>query len=126
MAHFIEHVAEPKQDKYANGDEDVRREAPPSEYLTPLEVEAGKLLREGLDTVRLSDALALYWKNHRRSGDPEFVVGVERDWNKLMSFAGDIPVMAFSRAHARQFKKLGAEFFGYTREQGKTVKLFVI
>ena len=103
MAHFIEHVVEPKQGTYANGDEDVYREADPSEYLKPIELEAGKLLREGLDTVRLSDALALYWKNHRRSGDPDFVVGVERNWNKLMSFVGDIPVMDFSRAQARQF-----------------------
>jgi hypothetical protein len=71
--------------------------------LKPIELEAGKLLREGLDTVRLSDALALYWKNHRRSGDPEFVVGVERDWNKLMSLLGDIPVVDLSRAQARQF-----------------------
>jgi hypothetical protein len=51
MAQFIEHVVEPKQDKHANGDEDVRREAHPSEYLKPIELEAGKLLREGLDTV---------------------------------------------------------------------------
>jgi integrase len=103
MAHFIEHVVEPKQDRYANGDEHVHREADPSEYLKPIELEAGRLLREGLDTVRLSDALSLYWKNHRRSGDPEFVVGVERDWNKLMSLVGNIPVVDLSRAQARQF-----------------------
>ena len=104
MANFIEHVVEPKQDRYANGDEDVYREAPPSDYLTPLELEAGKLLREELDTtVRLSTALALYWKNHRRSGDPEFVVKVERDWNKFVSFLGDIPILDLSRAQARRF-----------------------
>ena len=103
MANFIEHVVEPKQDRYANGDEYVHREAPASAYLTPLELEAGKLLLDGLDTVRLSDALALYWKNHRRSGDPDFVIGVERDWNKLMSLLGDIPVVDLSRAQARQF-----------------------
>jgi integrase len=103
LAHFIEHVVDPKREAHAKNDEDVYYNAPPSDYLTPLEEEVGTLLREGLDTVRLSDALALYWKNHRRSGDPAFVVGVERDWNKLLAFVGDIPVVDLSRAQARQF-----------------------
>lgn len=103
MELFIEHVVEPKQSAYANGDEDVYREAPSSKYLTSRELEAGRLILEGLDTVRLSDAPALYWKNHRRSGDPEFVIKVERDWNKFVSFLGDIPILDLSRAQARRF-----------------------
>jgi integrase len=103
MADFIEHVVDPKRERYADGDEEAYREAPASDYLSPIELEAGKLLDEGLDTVRLSDALALYWKSHRRSGDPDFVVGVERDFHKLMSFVGDIPLVSLSRAQARQF-----------------------
>lgn len=100
---FIEYVVDPARENHAAGDEEIYREAPPSDYLTPLQMEAGKLLREGLDTVRLSDALKLYWKNSPKSGDPDFVIGVERDWKKLMSFVGDIPVVELSRVQAREF-----------------------
>jgi integrase len=61
------------------------------------------MLREGKDAVRLSNALAIYWKTHKRSGDASFTAKVNRDWDKLLGLLGDVTVMSLTRAQARQF-----------------------
>jgi hypothetical protein len=52
--------------------------------------------------VRLSTALQLYWKAHRKSGDAAFVAKVNRDWDKLVNALGDVAVMSLNRSQARQ------------------------
>lgn len=103
LSDFITHVVEPKQERHAHGCDEAYRETDPAAYMSAVEIEAGRLLREGLDVIRLSDALALYWKTHKKSGDADFVIAVERDWNKLIGLFGDIPVVSLTRAQARGF-----------------------
>lgn len=96
---FIDQVIDPIKNRYYRGDSQVDV----SSHLSSAQVEAGVILGRGLDVICLSDAIKLYWKSHKKAGDASFVVGVERDWGKLVSFLGDIPVMDLSRLHARQF-----------------------
>jgi len=98
---FLEHVIDPRWEKYARGDIDRYNEAEPEDFLSPLEQEVFKIIKEGADVVRLADAIKLYWKTHKKAGDPDFVVAVERDWNKLVTHTGDIPLRDLNREHAR-------------------------
>jgi hypothetical protein len=60
-----------------------------------------RVFQEGVDVLRLPDAIRLYWQSHRKAGNPDFVTAVERDWNKLIAHAGDIPLQNLTREHAR-------------------------
>ncbi|MDB5950493.1 MAG: integrase, partial [Massilia sp.] len=99
---FLDHVVEPKRQKHAAGDEE-RYLDDPEAYLSPKELQVVQVLQEGVETVRLSTAIGLYWKSHKKSGDADFVEGVERDWNRFMALIGDVPVMSLTRAQARAF-----------------------
>jgi hypothetical protein len=79
---FIDFVVEPKREKHANGDEETYFSADSSAFLAPVEIAALQRFKEGNDVVRLSTALQLYWKAHKKSGDAAFVVKVNRDWDK--------------------------------------------
>lgn len=98
---FMSLVIDPKREKFARGDMDLYEEAEPADFLSPLEQQVLKVFKEGIDVVRLSDAIKLYWKTHKKAGDPDFVTAVERDWNKLVAYTGDIPLQDLNREHAR-------------------------
>jgi integrase len=98
---FMSLVIDPKRETYARGDIERYEEAEASDFLSPLEQQVLKVFKEGVDVVRLSDAIKFYWKTHKKAGDPDFVVAVERDWNKLVAHTGDIPLQDLTREHAR-------------------------
>jgi integrase len=100
---YLDRIVEPKRIAHAQDDDHRYHSTDPKEYLSPTDLEVLQVFKEGLDTVRLSDAIKLYWQTHKRSGDPDFVSGVERDWKRLTSFFGDIPVTSITRAQAREF-----------------------
>lgn len=103
---LIDYILEPKRQAYAASSPDPEATyatADIAEYLSPIEVQAVRMLHEGIETPRLSDALELYWKEHKRSGETDYVIAVERDWNRLIAFVGDIPLETLSRTVARRF-----------------------
>jgi hypothetical protein len=89
---FLEDVVEPKRQRHAALNEDRYLDEPEA-YLSSKELQVVKVLQDGVETVRLSTAIGLYWKSHKKSGDADFVEGVERDWNRFMALVGDVPVM---------------------------------
>lgn len=99
---FIDHVIDPARERFAQGDEWVYENAPPSDYLSPVQLEVLQELTNP-DTFRLSDALGLYLKLHRRGADPSFSSKTSRDWNRLVKLVGDIHFDKLSRSHARDF-----------------------
>lgn len=103
IEHFLNLVVEPKLAKYAGGDEVRYNAAEPKDFLTPLEQKVLDVFNEGKGPLRLSGAIKLYWKTHQKAGDPKFVTGVERDWNKLVAFLGDVPLESVNREQARAF-----------------------
>jgi integrase len=103
MDQFIDFVVDPKLDKYVGSDPERYHSAEAADFLSPVEIKAAEILREGKDAVRLSTALEFYWKTHKKAGDAAFTAKVNRDWDKLMNVLGDITVMSLSRLQARQF-----------------------
>jgi hypothetical protein len=98
---FIEHVVDPKLEQYAGDDTERYQNAGPADILTPREQQVYEVLKEGVHDVWLSDAIKLYWQTHKKAGNPDFVVAVERDWKKLIAHTGDIPLKNLTREHAR-------------------------
>lgn len=70
---------------------------------TSLALKANEALFHGLPTL-LSEAFSVYLDNHKKSGNKEFKNAQQAHWDKLISFAGDIAVEAFSREQARKFR----------------------
>lgn len=102
LDHFVDFVIEPARERYARRNEEVYNNASPSEFLTPVELAAWKVMANP-KTFHLSDALRLYLKTHQRGADEVFAKKVGRDWNQLIEMAGDIPFETLSRSHARDF-----------------------
>jgi len=98
VEYFIRHVVDPRTLKHPRGDNAV-----PEEILNPFELQVLDVLNEGKGPLRLSGAIKLYWKTHKKAGDPDFVAGVQRDWTKLIKHVGDIPLEKLSRENARTF-----------------------
>lgn len=97
---FIDHVISPARERFADGDEWIYDHAPPSDYLSPVQLEAFQELTRP-ETFRLSDALKMYLKTHQRGADPAFATKTARDWNALIATTGDILFDDLSRSHAR-------------------------
>jgi integrase len=95
---FMTHIVDPRLLKHPRGDD-----AEPEEILNPFELQVVDVLNEGKGPLRLSGAIKLYWKTHKKAGDPSFVAGVQRDWNKLIAHVGDIPLEKLAREQARTF-----------------------
>jgi integrase len=93
---FIQLVAEPARDRYADGNHDLYDDAEIQEFLSPAEFQAYEQLSDP-QAVRLSDALMIYFKHHQKGADAGFVAKVTRDWNTLMQFTGDIRFSELSR-----------------------------
>lgn len=101
LDHLIDFVLDPAREKYAQGDEETYRNADPSEFLTPEQYAALKLLANP-NAIRLSDILKIYLKTHTRGADEAFIKKTSRDWNMLTKLVGDIEFSKLTRAHARQ------------------------
>jgi integrase len=104
---FIYFEVEPAQEKYANGDEETYENADPSEYLTPTQSAAWKLIVDKKinpkqNPNRLSDILRIYLKTHKNGSNDRFIKKVSKDWSKLINLIGDIEFEKLSRANTRQ------------------------
>lgn len=76
------------------------------DYLSPVELKALELLRDGKSqSPKLSAALTAYISNHKNAGKKRFVAQAERDWGRLLTVAGDIPIVDLGREHARLYLK---------------------
>lgn len=101
LEYFIDFEVDPAREKYANGDEEIYRDADPREYLTPIQTAAWQLMANP-NATRLSDVLKIYLKTHKRGNEDTFIKKTSRDWNMLTKLVGDIEFNKLSRAHARQ------------------------
>lgn len=107
---LVDHVLEPKRIEYAEKSsadpqrqQEAYHEAELSDFLTPVELTAMELLKEGPGTKRLSDAFTIYKKTHQRAGDERFMARAQRDWDKLIAVVGDCAVDKVARADARRY-----------------------
>ena len=102
LDHFLENIVERKREKHAQGVEEVYRTSSPTEYLTPVEAEAFKLILKA-PKLLLSEALDVYFNSHLKKSNVEFRTYTQRSWNKLIAVLGDIPFEEVSRASANLF-----------------------
>ena len=66
---------------------------------------AQRALKKPLPTL-LSEVPAIYFENHPKGKDEFFRKKQLLYWNKLIEFAGDMPVSSFNRDLAKKFKKV--------------------
>lgn len=91
-----------KRMQYAGGDEWLYRDAAPEDYLSPVELEAGRRLH-GTAPVGLNDALDLHLAIHPQRENTTFVKYQRRVFATLTAITGDKAVAAFERADARRY-----------------------
>lgn len=91
-----------KRARYAGGDEHLYREADSADYLTPVEIEAGKLLH-GVRGDTLTDALNVHLEHNKKRNDLKFTTYARRAFASLVAVTGDKDIKAFTRADARHF-----------------------
>ena len=91
-----------KREKFARGDEQTYREADPSEYLQPHEMEAAKMLA-GTSKPRLSDALGLYLKVSPKRNIEKFCKFSRSSFAKLVDAVGDKPIDDVTRDDGHVF-----------------------
>lgn len=91
-----------KRMQLARGDDEVYADIAPVDFMSPVELAAFKKLR-GEGQPLLSDALELHLSLHAKKDDAKFVAYQRRAFAALLSATGDVPVVGFTRDHARQF-----------------------
>jgi integrase len=91
-----------KRMEYARGDDDVYRNSAPEDYLSAVELEAGKQLH-GTHTECLNDALDLHLGIHPQRDNERFVVYQRRAFAGLVAVTGNKAVDTFSRSDARAY-----------------------
>ena len=74
--------------------------------LTPVELSAFKLLhaKSAVPTVYLSDAKAIYLKNHLKGGLKKFQGPVNQAYDKAYSVIGDLPLPSIDRTKAQSIR----------------------
>lgn len=88
--------------RYAGGDEEVYRNAADTDFLSPVELEAGKMLHgEKKDT--LTDALELHLGIHPQRDEARFVQYQRRAFDGLVAVTGDKAMEDFGRKDARAY-----------------------
>jgi integrase len=103
MAEELLHTyIEGKRELHAGGDERVYRNAAPSDYLTPVELEAGRRLH-GTAPFTLNDALELHLKIHPKAGNVPFTTYQRRAFAGLIAVTGDKAIADFKRDDARRY-----------------------
>lgn len=91
-----------KREAHAGGDDETYREADPVEYLTPVELEAGRRLH-GTQADTLNVALEEYLRIHEQRDDIKFVTYQRRAFKPLVDICGDMEIEAFKKADARRY-----------------------
>ena len=91
-----------KRMRHARGDEYTYRTAVPEDYLSPVELEAGRRLH-GLQQPTLQDALDLYLRLHKKRNDAKFVTYQQRAFKTLADVTGDKDMASFGRSDARAY-----------------------
>ena len=120
---LLQDYIDDKRMAHAGGDEHAYRTADASDYLTPVEIEAGKRLH-GLIGETISDALKVYLENNRKKDDEKFVTFNERAMKKLVSITGEKEVKAFTRSDARIYIAKSLESGNKTATVRRRVNLF--
>lgn len=91
-----------KREHYAAGSEHAYRTADPSDYLSPVEIEAGRRLH-GTAPFTLNDALELHLRIHPKAGNDTFTTYQRRAFASLVAVAGDKAIADFTRTDARRW-----------------------
>lgn len=91
-----------KREQYAGGDERAYRTADPSDYLSPVEIEAGRRLH-GTAPFTLNDALELHLRIHPKADDTTFTTYQRRAFASLVAVSGDRAITDFNRIDARRW-----------------------
>jgi integrase len=91
-----------KRMQYAGGDEEEYRDAAPEDYLSPVEIEAGRLLH-GETRDSLTDALELHLGFHPQRDNERFVTYQRRAFDGLIAVTGDKAIDDFGRSDARAY-----------------------
>ena len=69
-----------------------------TDFLNPVELKALEMLREGKTKgPRLSAALPVYLENHKNGKKKRFVQQATRDWERLITAAGDVALAELAR-----------------------------
>lgn len=98
---FIERLEE-KLSLHANGCEETYREADPSDFLPPVELEALRLLK-GQNQPTIGEALELHLSIHKKQDDEKFTTYQRRAFATLLEVTGDKPIESFTRDDARAY-----------------------
>ncbi|MCL1620167.1 DUF6538 domain-containing protein [Ralstonia pseudosolanacearum] len=98
---FRDHLDEKRQ-RYAEGDDEVYRDADGSEYLNPVEIKAAQIIAGTVKPV-LSEALELYLKVHPKRNDKRFEDGARLVFKTLTDAIGDKPIEDLSRSDAHKY-----------------------
>ncbi len=91
-----------KRIRFSGGDEAAYRSARPEEYLTPVELEAGKRLH-GVKKPSLQDALDLHLSLHKKRDNKTFTTYQRRAFKTLTDAVGNKDMVDFSREDARKY-----------------------
>ena len=91
-----------KRMQYAGGNEEEYRDAAPVDYLSPVEIEAGRLLH-GKTRDSLTDALELHLGIHPQRDNERFVTYQRRAFDGLIAVTGDKAIDDFGRPDARRY-----------------------
>ncbi|HEX4768064.1 MAG TPA: DUF6538 domain-containing protein, partial [Lichenihabitans sp.] len=108
-------IIEAQEDEHGHDYMEARhhgREDVADSTLTPLNKEVQRLFEhgEGPKLVTMSDAKTLYFEHHTKGDDSRFVRDNSRAYDALLSMAGDLPLQAYTRAHATALRdKLRAQ-----------------
>lgn len=100
--HLLHEEADGKRMRFAGGDDWLYRNAASEDYLTPIEIEAGKRLH-GSTPKTLNDALELHLEIHPQRDNPVFVQYQRRVFASLIAVTGDREIDTFKKADARAY-----------------------
>lgn len=91
-----------KRQAFAEGDEQRYRSVGSEDYLTPVEIEAGRLL-QGTRGDTITDALEVYLAAHKKRDDEKLTKYTRQAFAGLVAVTGDKEIKAFTRHDARRF-----------------------
>jgi integrase len=98
---FLSHL-DTKREKFSRGDDQTYREASPTDYLQPHEIEAVQLLA-GTSRPRLSDALELYLKVSPKRNNEKFTTYARRSYGRMVEAIGDKVIEEVTRDDGHTF-----------------------
>jgi integrase len=91
-----------KREQFARGNEEVYREANPSDYLKPHEIEAAQIAA-GTVKPKLTDALEFYLKVNPKRNNEKFCTYARRSFGRMVEAIGDKPIEEVSRDDGHTF-----------------------